>query len=164
VSIVSKPGVARSVFGVHTNYLPADEHGPGDPLEKVPELSRRARGVPVWAALKSLGRSGTISMVEQLAAHAKSLAEGMAQIPGAEILNDVVFTQVCVSFGNDERTRRVVERVLADGVTWMSGSRWRGRDVLRISVSNWSTDSADVEQSLASVRRAATAVVPAAGC
>lgn len=103
-------------------------------------------------------------MVEQLAAHAKSLAEGMAQIPGAEILNDVVFTQVCVSFGNDERTRRVVERVLADGVTWMSGSRWRGRDVLRISVSNWSTDSADVEQSLASVRRAATAVVPAAGC
>lgn len=163
VSIVSKPGVARSVFGVRTNYLLTDEHGPGDPLEKVPELSRRARGVPVWAALKSLGRSGTISMVEQLAAHAKSLADGMARIPGAEVLNDVVFTQVCVSFGDDERTRGVVERVLADGVTWMSGSRWRGRDVLRISVSNWSTDSADVEQSLASVRRAATAEVPASG-
>ncbi len=161
VSIVSQPGVARSVFGVRTNYLLTEEHGPGDPLEKVPELSRRARGVPVWAALKSLGRTVTIAMVEELAAHARSLADGMAQIPGAEVLNDVVFTQVCVSFRDDERTRSVVARVLADGVTWMSGSRWGGRDVLRVSVSNWSTDSSDAEQSLASVRRAATAAVPA---
>ncbi|SDK03885.1 Glutamate or tyrosine decarboxylase [Cryobacterium psychrotolerans] len=158
LAIVSRPAVVRSVFGVRTAYLVADENGPGDPFEKVPELSRRARGIPVWAALRSLGRSGTVALVERLAEHARALAAGMARIPGAEVLNDVVFTQVCVSFGEDDRTRRVTERLLAEGTTWMSGSRWHDRDVLRISVSNWSTDAADVELCLAAVERAASAV------
>lgn len=158
MAIVSKPDIVRSVFALHTSYLIADDRGPGDPFEKVPELSRRARGVPVWAALRSLGRSGTIQLVEGLAAHARALAEGIARIPGAEVLNDVVFTQVSVSFGDDERTRQVIERLLAEGVTWMSGSRWRDRDVLRISVSNWSTDEADIAESLAAVERAAASV------
>jgi len=73
----------------------------------------------------------------------------------AEILNDVVFTQVCLGFGDDERTREVTRRLLEDGAVWMSGSRWRDRDVLRISVSNWSTDDADVDTSIEAVRRAA---------
>jgi glutamate/tyrosine decarboxylase-like PLP-dependent enzyme len=158
MAIVSKPDVVRSVFTLHTSYLIADDRGPGDPFEKVPELSRRARGVPVWAALRSLGRSGTIRLVEGLVTHARALADGIARIPGAEVLNDVVFTQVSVSFGDDERTRQVIERLLADGVTWMSGSRWRGRDVLRISVSNWSTDEADIAESLSAVERAAASV------
>ena len=158
VAIVSKPFVMRSTFGVHASYLIADERGPGDPYEKVPELSRRARGVPVWAALRSLGRSGTVALVEGLAAHARALAEGLGLMPGVEVLNDVVFTQVCVSFGDDERTRQVIERLIADGTTWMSGSRWHDRDVLRISVSNWSTDDDDIAQSLAAVKRAAAAV------
>jgi glutamate/tyrosine decarboxylase-like PLP-dependent enzyme len=155
IAIVARPATVRSVFGVHTSYLlqPATD-GPGDPFEKVPELSRRARGVPVWAALRSLGRSGTIDLVERLAGHARSLAEGLGHIPGAEVVNDVVFTQVCVSFGSDARTRRVTELLLGQGTTWMSGSVWRGRAVLRISVSNWSTDAADVADSLAAVRRA----------
>jgi hypothetical protein len=76
-------------------------------------------------------------------------------VPGAEVLNDVVFTQVCVSFGDDARTRAVTERLLADGTAWMSGSRWHGRDVLRVSVSNWSTDDSDIAESLDPVRRAA---------
>jgi glutamate/tyrosine decarboxylase-like PLP-dependent enzyme len=84
------------------------------------------------------------------------LADGIATIDGAEIHNDVVFTQVCVGFGDDERTREVTRRLLEDGTTWMSGSHWRGRDVLRISVSNWSTDDADVAASIDAVRRAAT--------
>jgi glutamate/tyrosine decarboxylase-like PLP-dependent enzyme len=158
MAIVARPEVVRSVFALHTSYLIADDQGPGDPFEKVPELSRRARGVPVWAALRSLGRSGTIQLVEGLAAHARALADGIARIPGAEVLNDVVFTQVSVSFGDDERTRQVIERLLAEGVTWMSGSRWRDRDVLRISVSNWSTDEADIAESLAAVERAAASV------
>ncbi|HYI33095.1 MAG TPA: pyridoxal-dependent decarboxylase [Glaciibacter sp.] len=158
MAIVARPEVVRSVFALHTSYLIADDQGPGDPFEKVPELSRRARGVPVWAALRSLGRSGTIDLVEGLATHARALADGIARIPGAEVLNDVVFTQVSVSFGDDERTRNVIERLLAEGVTWMSGSRWRDRDVLRISVSNWSTDEADIAESLAAVERAAAAV------
>ncbi len=155
MAMVRKPDVVRSVFGLHTSYLVADDKGPGDPFEKVPELSRRARGVTVWAALRSLGRSGTVELVDRLAANARALADGIARIPGAEVLNDVVFTQVSVSFGDDERTRRVTERLIADGVTWMSGSRWRDRDILRISVSNWSTDDADVAESLAAVERAA---------
>lgn len=158
MAIVARPEVVRSVFALHTSYLIADDQGPGDPFEKVPELSRRARGVPVWAALRSLGRSGTIQLVEGLAGHARALADGIARIPGAEVLNDVVFTQVSVSFGDDERTRQVIERLLAEGVTWMSGSRWRDRDVLRISVSNWSTDEADIAESLAAVERAAASV------
>jgi glutamate/tyrosine decarboxylase-like PLP-dependent enzyme len=154
MAIVSRPEVVRAMFGVHASYLPTDAAGAGDPLEKVPELSRRARGVPVWAALRSLGRSGTVDLVERLASNARALAEGIARLPGAEVLNDVVFTQVSVSFGDDERTRRVTAALLADGTTWMSGSRWHGRDVLRISVSNWSTDAEDVAASLAALERA----------
>ncbi|WP_105036916.1 pyridoxal phosphate-dependent decarboxylase family protein [Cryobacterium aureum] len=163
VAIVSRPEVVRRVFGVHTSYLIAadatNEHrGPGDPFEKVPELSRRARGVPVWAALRSLGRTGTIALVDGLAANAQALADGLRAIPGVEVLNQVVFTQVCVSFGSDDRTRLVTEQLIADGSAWMSGSRWHDRDILRISVSNWSTDAADVALSLAAVARACAAV------
>ena len=158
LSIVSRPGVVREAFGVHTSYLVADDEGPGDPLDRVPELSRRARGVPVWAALRSLGRSGTVELVERLASTARALAEGLARIPGAEVLNDVVFTQVCVSFGDEERTRQGTDRLIADGTAWMSGSRWHDRAVLRISVSNWSTDDEDIAVSLAAVERAAAAV------
>ena len=158
IAIVARPAEVRSTFGVHTSYLVADETGPGDPYEKVPELSRRARGVPVWAALRSLGRSGTVALVERLADQARAIADGLARIPGAEVLNEVVFTQVCVSFGDDERTRRVTEALLAGGTAWMSGSRWRNRDVLRVSVSNWSTDAADVIASVAAVERACATV------
>ncbi len=158
IAIVANSEVMRATFGTRTSYLMADDQGPGEPHEKVPELSRRARGVPVWAALRSLGTSGTIALVERLAAHARSLAEGLAMLPGVEVLNDVVFTQVCVSFGDDERTKQVTKALLEDGVTWMSGSRWQGRDVLRVSVSNWSTDDVDVAQSLAAVERATESV------
>jgi glutamate/tyrosine decarboxylase-like PLP-dependent enzyme len=155
ISIVADSSALRAAMGMQASYLVHDE-GPGDPLEKVPELSRRARGVPVWAALRSLGRSGVAELVDRLAGNARALADGIATIDGAEVLNDVVFTQVCLGFGDDERTREVTRRLLEDGTAWMSGSRWRGRDVLRISVSNWSTDDADVAASIDAVRRAAT--------
>ncbi|MBB5632425.1 glutamate/tyrosine decarboxylase-like PLP-dependent enzyme [Cryobacterium mesophilum] len=157
VAIVAHPEVVRSVFGVHTSYLLNDEKGPGDALEKVPEFSRRARGVPVWAALRSLGRSGVIDLVDGLVANAQSFAVALAKMPGVKVLNDVVFTQLCISFGSDERTHSITKRLLADGVTWMSGSRWAGRDILRISVSNWTTDDADVADSLAALQRAISA-------
>jgi glutamate/tyrosine decarboxylase-like PLP-dependent enzyme len=144
----------RSTFGVHASYLILDESGSGDPSEKVPELSRRARGVPVWAALRSLGRSGVAELVEGLVSNAKSLARGVKDIVGAEVLNDVDYTQVCISFGSDSRTREVTQRIIADGATWMSGSRWKDQDVLRISVSNWSTDDEDVRLSLEALSRA----------
>jgi len=154
IAIVARPRAVRDAMGMQASYLVHAE-GPGDPLDRVPELSRRARGVPVWAALRSLGRSGVADLVDGLAGHARAMGEGIATVEGAEILNDVVFTQVCAAFGDDPRTRAVTAEVLADGTAWMSGSRWRERDVLRVSVSNWSTDTHDVSLAVDAVRRAA---------
>jgi glutamate/tyrosine decarboxylase-like PLP-dependent enzyme len=92
--------------------------------------------------------------VEGLVSNAKSLARGAKDIVGAEVLNDVDYTQVCIRFGSDSRTREVTQRIIADGATWMSGSRWKDQDVLRISVSNWSTDDEDVRLSLEALSRA----------
>jgi glutamate/tyrosine decarboxylase-like PLP-dependent enzyme len=155
LAIVADPTALRAAMGVHASYLMSDETGPGDPFEKVPELSRRARGVPVWAVLRSLGRPGVADLVDGLATRARDMAAGLAEIDGVDVLNDVVYTQVCVSFGSDERTREVTARLIADGTTWMSGSRWHDRDVLRVSVSNWSTDARDVRLSVDAVRAAA---------
>jgi glutamate/tyrosine decarboxylase-like PLP-dependent enzyme len=99
-------------------------------------------------------------LVERLCRHATAFAAGMETIPGATVLNDVVFTQVCVAFGDDERTEEVVRRLLAVGTAWMSGSTWRGRSVLRISVSNWSTTDSHDERSLDAVRQAVTDLRP----
>ncbi|MDQ1679428.1 MAG: hypothetical protein QOI42_287 [Frankiaceae bacterium] len=162
IAIVADRATLHGTLGVHTSYLIGDTVGIGDPFDKVPEMSRRARGVPVWAALRSLGRAGVAGLVDGLVHHARQLAAGIGAIDGAEILNDVVYTQVCVSFGDDETTQRVTERLIADGTVWMSGSRWRDRAVLRISVSNWSTDDDDVRVSIDAVRRAVAAVSGAA--
>ena len=156
IAIVRDPVPLRSAVTMRASYL-IHASDKGDPLDKAPELSRRARGVPVWAALKSLGRSGVADLVDGLHANARAIADGIADIPGAEILNDVVYTQVSVAFGPDERTTEVTDRLLASGVAWMSGSRWRDRAVLRVSVSNWSTDADDVAASVAAVRAAAAA-------
>jgi len=155
IAIVRHPAALRAAFGTSTSYLvTAETHS--DPFQTVPEFSRRARGVPVWAALRALGREGVALLVDNLVLRARQIADGVATIPGARVVNDVDYTQVCVVFEDDERTRAVTARLLADGVAWMSGSRWRGQDVLRVSVSNWSTDDADVELSLDALRRAAT--------
>jgi glutamate/tyrosine decarboxylase-like PLP-dependent enzyme len=154
IAVVADPTAMRAALGVHASYLIDEQAGPGNPYERVPELSRRARGVPVWAALRSLGRDGVAALVDGLAAAARDIAAGIAGLDGAEILNAVDYTQVCVAFGTDERTQAVTERVIADGHTWMSGSRWHDRDVLRVSVSNWTTDADDVRESVAAVARA----------
>ncbi len=154
VAIVASPPAVRSAFGARTSYLIQDSTGAADPMDAVPEMSRRGRGIPVWAALRSLGRSGVVQLVDGLADRARELAGALGAIPGVDVLNEVVFTQVCLSFGDDERTKRVTQALIADGVVWMSGSRWAGRDVLRISVSNWSTDDADVAAAVDAVTRA----------
>jgi glutamate/tyrosine decarboxylase-like PLP-dependent enzyme len=153
VVVVRDPGAMSAAMGVHGDYLIADASG--DPMDRVPEMSRRGRGVPVWAALRSLGRSGVAAMVDRLCEHARTFAEAIEEIPGAEVLNDVSFTQVCASFGEDGRTRLVVERMLTEGTAWTSGSRWRDRAVLRISVSNASTTDDDVARTVEALHRAA---------
>ena len=156
IAIVADREALRAAMGMHGDYFIHD--AAGDPLETVPEVSRRARAIPVWAVLRALGRDGVAALVERLCAHAAAFATGIAAIDGARIVNDVVFTQVCATFGTDDRTAAVTRALLADGTAWMSGSRWRGKTVLRVSVSNWSTTLVDVAKSLEALRRAAAAV------
>lgn len=156
LAIVRDRAALKAAMGMHGDYLIHDETG--EPFDKVPEISRRGRAFPVWAVLRSLGRSGVADLVEGFCRHAVAFADGVRRIEGAEVLNDVVFTQVCAAFGSDERTRAVVKAVLADGEAWMSGSRWHDRAVLRISVSNWSTNDDDVARSLAALQRAVARV------
>ena len=124
-----------------------------EPMHFTPELSRRARGVEVWAVLRSLGRSGVAELVERCCGYAGRFAEGLAQA-GFEVLNDVVLNQVLVSFGDDAATRRVIDRVQSEGTCWCSGTEWHGRAAMRISVSSWATTARDVEASLDAICRA----------
>lgn len=158
IVVVRDRTALRSAMGVHTSYLIRAGDGAGDPLETVPELSRRARGVPVWAALKSLGRAGVAGQVRTLVQRAGELARRLAAVDGVEVLNDVDYTQVSLAFGDDSTTRAVTARIIADGRVWMSGSHWQDRDILRISVSNWSTGDGDVETAVDAVRDALAAV------
>jgi glutamate/tyrosine decarboxylase-like PLP-dependent enzyme len=151
LAIVADAEAMYAAMGVHAAYLIQDERP--DPLSTVPEFSRRARGFTVWAALRSLGRHGVAEMVERFCAHARRFAGGLAEMDGVRVVNDVVFTQVCVSFGTDEVTREAAARLLKEGTAWMTPSTWHGQAVLRISISNWRTTEEDVDRSLAAVRR-----------
>ncbi|MBT2536784.1 pyridoxal-dependent decarboxylase [Arthrobacter sp. ISL-69] len=148
----------RAAMSVNPSYMIRDSAEAADPFQLVPELSRRARGVPVWAVLKSLGRNGVAAQVRNLVSRASQLAHQLSGLDGVEVLNDVEYTQVSLAFGDDAKTRAVTARIIADGLVWMSGSRWKGRDVLRISVSNWTTDDGDVQVAVEAVRTALAAV------
>ena len=144
-------------MAVAASYLQrADGRSPSD---WVPESSRRARGFAVWAAVRSLGRSGVAELVDRCCGHARAFAELLGAEPGVEILNDVVLNQVLVRFGDDdETTREVVRRVQDDGTCWLGGTDWQGRAAMRISVSSFRTTSDDVDRSVAAILEAAAAV------
>jgi glutamate/tyrosine decarboxylase-like PLP-dependent enzyme len=127
-----------------------------EPAQFTPELSRRARSVEIWAALRALGRSGLADLIERTCNHAARFAEGLGAA-GYEILNEVVINQVLVSFGEAEATRRVIAAVQAAGTCWCGGTIWQGRAAMRISVSSWATTAADVERSLEAIVRIAKA-------
>lgn len=158
IAVVKDAMALRRAMGVSTSYLIQDVEGSADPFDKVPELSRRARGVPVWAALKSLGKEGVAEQIRRLANRAAQLAGRLSAVGGVEVLNDVDYTQVSLAFGDDATTRAVTARIIADGHVWMSGSRWQGKDILRISVSNWSTSEEDVNVAVAAIESAIAAV------
>jgi glutamate/tyrosine decarboxylase-like PLP-dependent enzyme len=143
----------RAAMAVTADYLPAG-NGHRDPADTTPELSRRARGVEVWAALRQLGRSGVADLVERTCRHARRFADALAA-DGYEILNDVELNQVLVSFGDAETTRDVVADIQRDGTCWCGGTVWQGRTAMRISVSSWATTEDDVERSLEAIRRIA---------
>jgi glutamate/tyrosine decarboxylase-like PLP-dependent enzyme len=142
----------RAAMSVGAAYLAQGEERV--PYQYTPDFSRRARGVEVWAALRQLGRAGLADLIERTCRFAQTFAAGLARA-GHRVLNDVVLNQVLVSFGSPERTREVIARVQEDGTCWCGGTLWQGHTAMRISVSSWATDEADVERSLAAILRAA---------
>jgi glutamate/tyrosine decarboxylase-like PLP-dependent enzyme len=143
----------RSAMAITAEYLPT-ETPHRNPSDHTPELSRRARGVEVWAALRTLGREGVAAMIDRTCRHARRFAEGLAAA-GFEILNDVVLNQVLVAFGDPAKTERVVAGIQADGTCWAGITVWQQRTAMRISVSSWATTDDDVEKSLAAMIRIA---------
>jgi glutamate/tyrosine decarboxylase-like PLP-dependent enzyme len=147
-------GVAlQAAMAITADYLPAESPF-RSPSDFTPELSRRARGVEVWAALQSIGARGLDEMIARCCAHARRFAEALGGA-GFEILNEVVLNQVLVSFGAPELTRRVIDAVQAEGTCWAGVTVWQGRTAMRISVSSWATTTHDVERSAAAIIRIA---------
>jgi glutamate/tyrosine decarboxylase-like PLP-dependent enzyme len=131
-----------------------------DPDDWTPEFSRRARGFPIYAAIRSLGRRGVVDLIERSCAQARAMAEQLGKGAGVEILNDVVYNQVLVRFqpaagrDPDAHTRAVIDRVQRDGTCWLAGTTWQGKAAMRISVSGWSTTDDDVGRSAEAILRA----------
>ena len=152
LAFVRSPDMLQAAMAISAAYLPSSPTR--DPANFTPELSRRARGIEVWAALHTLGRSGLANLVERTCRYAVRFAEGL-RAAGYTILNEVMFNQVLVTFGDDERTRRVIAGIQQDGTCWCGGTTWQGQTAMRISVSSWATTDTDVERSLQAMIRVA---------
>ncbi|HEV2881588.1 MAG TPA: aminotransferase class V-fold PLP-dependent enzyme [Pyrinomonadaceae bacterium] len=153
LAFVRRAESLRAAMSISAAYLPEGEVR--EPMQYTPEASRRARGVEVWAALRSLGREGLADLIERNCEYAARFAAGF-EAAGYEVLNEVALNQVLVSFGEGEATRRVVAGVQADGNCWCGGTVWQGRVAMRVSVSSWATTERDVEQSLEAILRVAS--------
>ena len=156
LAFVRHPDALRAAMAISAEYLPSESEY-RNPSDYTPELSRRARGVEVWAVLRALGRSGLRQMIERTCRHARRFAEGLGEA-GCQILNEVVLNQVLVSFGNPDTTHRVIEAIQSDGTCWCGGTVWQGHTAMRISVSSWATTDADVERSIGAMLRVADQV------
>ena len=167
IAFCAHPDAHRASMGVRASYLIQGGVGePRDELDWNPEFSRRARGFPVYAAIRSLGRAGVVELVERCCAHARRFGEALGEARDVEVLNDVVLNQVLVRFldasgDHDARTAAVIDAVQEDGTCWLSGTTWQGMGAMRISVSNWSTSGDDVERSIEAILRAAASATPA---
>jgi len=154
IAIVRDAEALRGAMAMSSAYF-----SPGDRRESSqfsPEMSRRARGVELWAALRSLGREGIADIIDRTAGHAQRFAASLRE-RGYEVLNDVVINQVLVSFGSPAVTRAAIARIQEDGTCWCGGTEWQGRTAMRISVSSWATTDEDVDASVAAMDRAARA-------
>ncbi len=155
LAFVAHPEAHRAAMAMTADYLVADPNAARDQMDWTPEFSRRARGVPVYAALRSLGRSGVAGLIERSCAHARRFAGEIAQLPGCEVLNDIVLNQVLFRFADDATTNAVLAAVQRSGEAWMSGTTWDGRSAIRLSVSNWRTTDDDIARTVAAFERAA---------
>ncbi|HXH88866.1 MAG TPA: pyridoxal-dependent decarboxylase [Gaiellaceae bacterium] len=153
IAFCAHPESHRAAMSVRAAYLEqADPDAARDQLDWNPEFSRRARGFPIYAAIRSLGRTGIAELVERSCELARQFADTLGPADGVEVLNEVVLNQVLVRFGDDDAlTQEVVRAVQEDGTCWLSGTTWQGKGAMRISVSNWQTTPADVERSAAAI-------------
>lgn len=159
IAIVAHPEAHFGAMSLKAEYLEKTSTALREPLDWVPEFSRRARGFALWAGLRSLGRRGLTEMIDRCCDLAVLAAELLRKEPGIEILNDVVVNQTLIRFhgddpsGDDRLTREVITRVQEDRVCWLSGTRWHDKEAMRFSVSNWSTTDRDIEKTVESIVR-----------
>ncbi|MGH7550052.1 MAG: pyridoxal phosphate-dependent decarboxylase family protein [Gemmatimonadota bacterium] len=164
---VADPATHRAAMGLRASYLGTREGERRDGQDWAPELSRRARGVPVYALLRALGRDGVAELVERSCRLARRMAERLDGRSGARVVNEIVLNQVLVRFeassgaDPDAHTREVIARVQADGTCWMGGALWQDMEVMRISIVNWSTTEADIDRSAEAILRCAEAAAAA---
>jgi len=153
LAFVRDPSALQAAMAITAEYLPTQTEF-RNPCDFTPELSRRARGVEVWAVLRSLGKTGLAELIQRNCAGARRFAERL-RLAGFEVLNEVVLNQVLVAFGDAEKTLRVISRIQADGVCWAGSTVWQGRTAMRISVSSWATRFEDVDRSIDAIVRVA---------
>ncbi len=153
LALVKDVQALKASMAITAEYLPTESPN-RNPADFTPELSRRARGVEIWAALRTLGRSGVADLIERTCRHASRFAEGLSGA-GYSVLNEVVLNQVLVSFGAPETTRRVIAALQEEGTCWCGETVWQGQTAMRISVCSWATTGGDVERSLQAMIRIA---------
>lgn len=156
LAFVRDANALRGAMAITAEYLPT-ESAHRNPSDFTPELSRRARGVEIWAALRSLGQSGLSELIERTCRHARSFASRL-EAAGYRVLNEVVLNQVLVAFGDAATTNRVIQAIQRDGTCWCGVTVWQGQTAMRISVSSWATTDEDVERSLEAMLRVAEQV------
>jgi glutamate/tyrosine decarboxylase-like PLP-dependent enzyme len=152
IAFVRGPAALRAAMCISGDYLLLGRHR--DAIDVSPDSSRRARGIDVWAALSQLGRRGLAELIARHCDQAAWLARQLT-LAGFEVLNEVVLNQVVVAFGDDNRTREVVAALQEAGDCWCGGTRWRGREAMRISISSWATTQDDLEITFRSIIAAA---------
>jgi glutamate/tyrosine decarboxylase-like PLP-dependent enzyme len=159
IAIVRNPAPHRAAMSLHASYLQRGGDIERAGMDWVPESSRRGRVIPIYATLRTLGRSGVRDIVRRNCACARRIASRLSAAPGVSIRNEVVLNQVLVRFEDDDRiTREVISRVQSDGTCWAGGATWRNQHVMRISISNWSTTDEDIDRSAVAILKAFSSV------
>jgi glutamate/tyrosine decarboxylase-like PLP-dependent enzyme len=158
IAFCAHPESHRAAMSMQAAYLEGSPAGAlRDPADWTPDSSRRARSIPVYAAIRELGSDGIAELVDRCCALARELASGLERLPGCEILNDVVLNQVLVGFDGDDTASTVLAKLQRGGEVWLGGTTWNGRPAIRVSVSGWRTTSEDIARTLAAFERAVLA-------
>jgi glutamate/tyrosine decarboxylase-like PLP-dependent enzyme len=151
-AFVAHPEAHRASMSHHAAYLTHNEKA-REPMDWNPDWSRRARGFATYATLRELGRNGVAALIDRCCAHTRSLVEGIGRLSGVEVVWRPIINQAMVRFGDDRRTDEVIASIAATGEAFFTGTTWRGKRAMRISVCNWQTSDADIERTVNAVAK-----------